>query len=152
ADVLQFSLVIGGTSVMLVRQKGPWLLLLGGIMINVVGDTSHAFSDSLGRAGLVLAWIAWPASTFVMTIAMWIPPKPAPLLAARRSNSYLIPGLSAACALAILVVGSRQTLTEVAIWLATLTLALVGLSLLRSVRAMRSLSQQRRDQSLTDEL
>jgi diguanylate cyclase len=151
-DLLLFSLVVGGSTVMSTRHRAPWLLLAGGIALNVVGDTSHAFSASLGHPGYVLASIDWPASILLMSIAVWVRPKPTQLLAPPRSNTYLIPGIAAVAALVILFVGNIRGLSWVAIGLATFTLALVGLRLVRSVRAMRALSQQRRDQSLTDEL
>ena len=151
-DLLLFSLVVGGSAVMSTRHRTPWLLLAGGIAINVVGDTSHAFSASLGHPGYVLASIDWPASILLMSIAVWVRPKPAQLFAPPRSNTYVIPGIAAGAALVILFVGNIRGVSWVAIGLATFTLALVGLRLVRSVRAMRTLSQQRRDQSLTDEL
>ena len=110
-DLLLFSLVVGGTTVMSTRHRGPWLLLAGGIAINVIGDTSHAFSASLGRPGYVLASIDWPASILLMSIAVWVRPKPTPLLAPPRSSTYLIPGLSAICALVILFVGNLRSLS-----------------------------------------
>ena len=151
-DLLLFSLVVGGTTVMSARHRTPWLLLAGGVAINVVGDTSHAFSASLGQPGFVLASIDWPASILLMSIAVWVRPKAAQLLAPPRSNTYLIPGLSALCALIILFVGNLRSLSVIAVGFATLTLVLVGLRLVRSIRAMRALSQQRREQSVTDEL
>ena len=151
-DLLMFSLVVGGTTVMSTRHRVPWLLIAGGIAINVIGDTSRSFSDSLGHPGYVLASIAWPASILLMSIAVWVRPRPTPLLAPPRTSTFVIPGLSATCALVIVFVGNLHSLSLVAIGLSTLTLALVGLRLSRSVRAMRTLSQQRRDQSLTDEL
>jgi uncharacterized protein YndB with AHSA1/START domain len=71
---------------------------------------------------------------------------------AAKASTYLIPGLAAACALVILFVGNLSSTSGVALGRATLTLALVGLRLAASVRTMRALSQERRDQSLTDEL
>ncbi|MDQ6849840.1 MAG: EAL domain-containing protein [Actinomycetota bacterium] len=152
ADLLLLSLVVGGSTLMSGRRKAPWILLVAGIAINVAGDTANLFNTSLGRPGFVLDAIAWPASILLMSMSVWLRPRPANPLIVQKPATFVIPGLSAAGALVILFVGNLHATSRVAIALATATLVLVGIRLIRSVRAMRALSQERRHQSVTDEL
>jgi diguanylate cyclase (GGDEF)-like protein len=152
ADLLLLGLVAGGTTLMSGRRKAPWMLLVAGISINVAGDTANLFNTSLGRPGFVLDAIAWPASILLMSMSVWLRPRPANPLIAQKPATFVIPGLSATGALVVLIVGNLHATSRVAIALATATLVLVGFRLIRSVRAMRALSQQRQHQSVTDEL
>jgi diguanylate cyclase len=151
-DVLLLALVVGGSTVMSGRRKAPWILLASGIVINVVGDSANLFATSWGRPGFILDAIAWPASTLVMSMAVWLRPRPSNPLTLQKPATFLIPGLSSASALVILFIGNLHATSRVALGLATATLLLVGVRLGRSVHGMRTLSQERRHQSITDEL
>jgi diguanylate cyclase (GGDEF)-like protein len=153
-DVLLLSLIMGGSTVMPGRRKAPWLLMATGLAINAVGDTANLFGTSFGAsgAGFVVNAIAWPASLLALSMSVWLPPQPADLRAVQKPASFIIPGVSAACALAVLFVGNLRGTSRLSLGLATATLLLVGIRLALSVRAMRSLSQERRRQSITDEL
>ena len=128
------------------------MLMAAGMAINVVGDTANLFNSSLGRPGVILDAIAWPASILVLSMSVWLRPRADNPLAIQKPGTFLIPGLSAACALTVLLVGNLHATSRVAIGLATATLVLVGIRLVLSVRAMTALSQERRHQSVTDEL
>ncbi|MEP7035370.1 MAG: bifunctional diguanylate cyclase/phosphodiesterase [Actinomycetota bacterium] len=151
-DVLLLSLVIGGSTVMTGRRKAPWVLLVLGIVINVVGDSANLFAASWGRPGFILDAIAWPASILVMSMAVWLRPRPSNPLTLQKPGTFVIPGLSAFSAVVILFVGNLHETSRAALGLATTTLVLVGARLILSVRGMRALSQERRDQSITDDL
>src|ERR1035437_7580344 len=153
-DVLLLSLVMGGSTVMSGRRKAPWLLMATGIAINAAGDTANLFGTSFGasRLGFVFDAIAWPTSMLVLSMSVWLRPRPSDPRALRKPASFVIPGLSAACALVVLFVGNLHETSRLALGLATATLLLVGVRLVMSVRGMRSLSQERRHQSVTDEL
>jgi diguanylate cyclase (GGDEF)-like protein len=153
-DVLLLSLVVGGSAVMSGRRKAPWLLMVAGIAINAGGDTANLFGSSFGASplGVALDAIAWPASILLLSLAVWLRPRAANPLAVQRPATFLIPGVSAGCALVVLFVGNLRTTSGLALGLATATLLLVGIRLGTSVRGIRALSQQRRHQSVTDEL
>jgi diguanylate cyclase (GGDEF)-like protein len=153
-DVLLLSLVMGGSTVMSGRRKAPWLLMATGIAINAAGDTANLFGTSFGasRLGFIFNGIAWPASLLLLSMSVWLRPRPSNPRTLRKPALFVIPGLSAACALAVLFVGNLHATSRLALGLATATLLLVGVRLVMSVRGMRSLSQERRDQSVTDEL
>jgi diguanylate cyclase (GGDEF)-like protein len=152
-DVLLLSLVVGGSALMSGRRKAPWLLLAAGIAINAAGDTANLFGASqTSRLDGICDAIAWPASILLMSMAMWLRARPSNPLTVQKPSTFVIPGLSAACAVVVLFVGNLQPTSRLALGLATATLVLVGVRLVTSVRGMRALSQERRHQSLTDEL
>jgi diguanylate cyclase (GGDEF)-like protein len=151
-DVLLLSLIVGGSTVMSGRRKAPWLLMAAGVAINIAGDTANLFDSSLGRLGFILDAMAWPSSILLLSMSVWLRPRAANPLTPQKPNTFVIPGLSAGCALVILFVGNLHSTSRVAVGLATATLVLVGIRLIRSVQAMRALSQERRDQAITDEL
>ena len=152
ADLLLLSLVVGGSTLMSGRRKAPWILMAGGITINVVGDSANLFASSWGRPGVVLNAIAWPVSLLFLSMSVWLQPRPSNPLTLQKPGTFLIPGLSTAGATLILYAGNLHAVSRVALNLATVTLLLVGVRLVLSVRGMRALSQQRHHQSVTDEL
>jgi diguanylate cyclase (GGDEF)-like protein len=85
-------------------------------------------------------------------MSVWLRPRPSNPLTPQKPGTFLIPGLSAGCALVILFVGNLHAVSRIALDLATATLLLVGIRLVLSVREMRALSQERRHQSVTDDL
>jgi diguanylate cyclase len=154
ADLLLLSLVVGGSTVMFGRRKTPWVLMATGIAINVVGDTANLFGSSFGasHAGVVFNGIAWPTSILVLSMSVWLRSRPADPLAEQKPSSFVVPGVSTGCALLVLFVGNLQPTSRVALALATAALLLVGIRLVLSLRGIRALSQERRHQSITDEL
>jgi diguanylate cyclase (GGDEF)-like protein len=153
-DVLLLSLIMGGSTVMPGRRKAPWLLMATGLAVNAVGDTANLLGTSFGasRIGFTFNAIAWPISLLALSMSVWLRPRPANLQAVQKPPSFVIPGVSAACALAVLFVGSLHETNRPALGLATAALLLAGIRLAVSVRGIRSLSQERRQQSVTDEL
>jgi diguanylate cyclase (GGDEF)-like protein len=153
-DVLLLSLVMGGSTVMPGRRKAPWLLMATGLAVNAVGDTANLFGASFGASGtgFVLNAIAWPVSLLLLSMSVWLRPRPTSLHAVQKPTSFIIPGVSAACALVVLFVGNLHSTSRLALALATAALVLAGVRLAVSVRGIRQLSQERREQSVTDEL
>jgi len=153
-DVLLLSLIMGGSTVVPGRRKAAWLLMATGLAVNAVGDTANLFGTSFGasRTGFIFNAIAWPASLLALSVSVWLRPRPADLQAVQKPASFIIPGLSAASALAVLFVGNLRGTSRLSLGLATATLLLAGIRLALSVRGLRSLSQERRRQSITDEL
>ena len=153
-DMLLLLLVGGGTAVMSGRRKAPWLLLAAGFSINVAGDVSNLLHSSLGSAhlGMVLDAMAWPISSLLMSIAMWLRPGPADPLAGLRPPGFLLPGLAASAGLTILFVGTLTPINAVATGLAAGTLLLVVLRTALSVRELRAQTRKRHQLSVTDDL
>jgi diguanylate cyclase len=152
-DLLLLGLAVGGTTVLGGTYRRSWILLATGCAINVVGDTANLFSRSLdGSGGSLFNAIAWPMSIFVISGSVWIRSKPSTLVAARGDARIFLPQLAAAAALAILLVATLRPLNRVTVALATATLVAAGIRLGMSSRSLRTLSEERRRQSITDEL
>ena len=130
-DLLLLALIVGGTAVLSGRRKTPWLLLAGGIAINVVGDTFNLFgaTGASDRLGNVSDAIAWPISILLISMSVWIRPRPSDPFALQKPTGFALPGLAAVAGLAILVDGTVGHPNPVAIVLATATLVVVGIRL-----------------------
>jgi diguanylate cyclase len=153
-DVLLLILVVGGTTILTGRRNPQWLLLAAAIAINAVGDTFNLFasSGSTSHLGTIFNGIAWPTSILLISISVWMRPGRFNPLAPRRTTGFLLPGLGAGAGLAILLVDTVHRVTPVGIGLATATLLAVGVRLALSVRRLRSLTELRHRQAITDEL
>ncbi|MFZ1992676.1 MAG: EAL domain-containing protein [Solirubrobacteraceae bacterium] len=153
-DVLLLLLVIGGTAAMSGRRKAPWLLIALGLTVNVCGDTFALLQSSIGAShvGTIVNAIAWPISSLLMSLAMWVRVGRPDPLATQRSPGFVLPGLAATAGLAILLLGTVDHVNHVAIGLASATLVLVVGRTWRSVRQLRAQSHTRHQQSITDYL
>jgi diguanylate cyclase (GGDEF)-like protein len=153
-DLLLLTLVAGGTTLLSGRSKGPWLLLGFGMAINVAGDTFNLFGATIGssHAGTVVNSIAWPTAIWLMSMSMWLPRHHSDPLAVEQPTGFLLPGLASACGMVVLLAGAVQAVNGVAIGLAAATLALVCLRTAISVRALRTLTEERQRLSITDQL
>jgi len=153
-DLLLLSLAICGTVLLADRRSSPWILLAGGISLNVVGDTFNLLSSTnfLATVGADINAIAWPVSILLMSMSVWMKPRALDPLRTQRVAGFLIPSVAAISCLIILVVGSLHPLTRVALGLATATLITVGVRLSHSARKLRLLTEERHRQAQTDEL
>ena len=153
-DLLLLGLVVGVSAMLSGRNRAPWVMLASGLALNVVGDTSNLFQSSLGssRFGIVFNGIAWPAATVVISMAVWLHQRSPSPVQPERTPGFVLPNLFAATALVILLVAALHQVSRVAIGLATATLAVVGFRLALSVRSMKTVSQERHRQSVTDDL
>jgi methyl-accepting chemotaxis protein len=138
-DVLLLSLIMGGSTVITGRRRAPWLLMATGLAINAVGDSANLFGTSFGASliGFVSNGVAWPTSLLLLSMSVWLRPQEADLQADQKPASFIIPGVSAACALAVLFVGNLHETSRLALGLATAALLLTGVRLAVSVRGMR---------------
>jgi diguanylate cyclase (GGDEF)-like protein len=151
-DLLLLALVVGGTTLMSSQRKAPWLLLASGIFLTVVGDTANLFGSSLGTIGGIADGIGWPTATLLMSMAVWMKPRPSNPLIPQKETGFVLPGLAAVAGLTVLVVGTMFHPGRVAVGLATATLVVAGIRLALSVAGLRALTQQRLRQSISDEL
>jgi diguanylate cyclase len=151
-DVLLLALVVGGTAILSGRRL-PWLLLATAVAVNGVGDTFNLFGTT-SQAGVVFNGIAWPIAITLMSISVWVPPGPRRLLEGGKLPGFVLPGAGAAAGLVILFLGAMQQQRglQIAVWLATATLVVVGLRLALSVHGLRALTEERHRQAVTDEL
>jgi len=153
-DVLLLLLVIGGTAAMSGRRKTPWLLIAAGFTVNVGGDTVNLLQSSIGatHVGAIVNAIAWPTSSLLMSLAMWVSPGRADPRADLRPPDFVLPGLASAAGLAVLFMRTLSPVNRVATALATATLVLVVVRTWRSVRELRTQARLRHRQAITDHL
>lgn len=153
-DLLLLILVAGGATMLAGRRKAPWFLLAGGIALNVSGDTFNLFHSSVGAShvGSVVNGIAWPTAILLMSMAVWLRPGHSSPLALQKPTGFVLPGIAAAAGLAVLVTGALHHMNPVAVGLATAALIAVGIRLALSVGGLRTLTQERHRQSMTDDL
>jgi diguanylate cyclase len=150
-DVLLLGLVVGGAAIVSGRRRLPWLLLAAGYALNTVGDIFNVL-NSTSFVGTLFNNIAWPLSILLVSIAVWIrTPAPRPT-AAEEPPGFLLPALAAGAALAILFVGSLSHVGRVSLGLAAATLVVAGVRSALSLVGLRTLTDQRRRESVTDQL
>jgi diguanylate cyclase (GGDEF)-like protein len=150
-DVLLLAMVVGGSAVLSGRRGRAWLFLAAGCALNGIGDTFNLFGSS-GHVGTVVDGVAWPTAIWLMSMAVWLRPGRADVLGRGPAPGFLLPGLGAASALAVLLLGSMHPIAPVAVGLAAATLAIVGVRLALSVRSLRTLTEERHRQAVTDQL
>jgi diguanylate cyclase len=152
-DVGLLVLVVAGTVLLSGRHRSAWYLVAAGCAINAAGDTFNLFHGAGAPAvGSITDAIAWPASLLLMSIAVWLPQGAADPLAGTRTPGFLLPGLGAAGALSVLLLGSLQGVSSAAIALATGTLLVTGIRLSLTLGSLRSLTAERQQQAITDQL
>jgi diguanylate cyclase (GGDEF)-like protein len=152
-DLLLVSLVVGGSAVLAGRKSTVWLMLAAAYSINAVGDTFALFSSSFGSSHLGTSFdaVAWPISILLIAGAVWLRPAGgAPRVEIKVS--FVLPGLAAAGSLLILFLGSFGHTGRVAVALAAATLSFAGGRFILSLRALRTLTEHRHRQAITDEL
>jgi diguanylate cyclase (GGDEF)-like protein len=153
-DLLLVALVVGGTAMLSGRSTLPWIVFAGACVLNCVGDTFNLFQslDGFLRVDAVFHALAWPAAGLVMSVGVWLRPRPVDLLARRRSSRFLLPGLAAFAGLLVLIAGTAYRVDRVALALAIASLVVAGVRLLWSARQLQSLTEYRHLQSMSDEL
>jgi diguanylate cyclase (GGDEF)-like protein len=152
-DVLLLALVVGGTVLLSGNRRGAWYLVAAGCAVNAAGDTFNLFHGAGAPAlGSIVDAIAWPASLLLMSIAMWIPAPSRDPLAEPATPDFLLPGAGAVSALAVLLVGGLNGASPSVIALATGTLLVAGVRLALTLGSLRTLTEERQQQAVTDQL
>src|SRR5262249_21362279 len=124
-----------------------------GCAVNAAGDTFNLLNGAgAPTLGSIVDAMAWPASLFLMSLAMWLPERARDPLAETRTPGFLLPGAGAVGALSVLVLGSSSGAAAAAIALATGTLLVTGIRLSLTLGSLRSLTAERHRQAITDEL
>jgi diguanylate cyclase (GGDEF)-like protein len=151
-DVLLLAMVVGGSAILSGARGRAWLFVAAGCALNAVGDTFNLFGSSGTHVGVVVDGVAWPTALWLMAMAVWLRPGRSDVLGHRAAPGFLLPGVGAACGLAVLLLGSMHRVSPVAVALAAATLVVVGVRLALSVRSLRTLTEERHRQAVTDQL
>ena len=96
--------------------------------------------------------IAWPVAILLVSIAVWVRTPTSRPAITEEPPGFALPGLAAASALLILFVGSLHHVSGVSLGLAAATLLIAGVRSAFSLVGLRNLTQQRRRESITDQL
>jgi len=150
-DVLLLGLVVGGAAIVSGKRKIPWLLLAAGYALNTVGDIFNVLG-STSHLGEVFNDVAWPVAILLVSIAVWVRTPATKPLASEEPPGFVLPALAAASALLILFVGSLHHVGGVSLGLAVATLVIAGARSTLSLVGLRNLTEQRRRESITDQL
>jgi diguanylate cyclase len=153
-DLLLLVLVVGGTAVLPGRRRARWVLIAAGCAADAVGDTSNLFHASLGSThlGTVLDAVAWPTSTLLISAAMWVRSGATDPQRHERPPGLVLPAVAAGAALVVLVVAAYTSVGHVAAGLAAATLTFAGIRAALSLMRLRTLTEERHGQAITDEL
>jgi diguanylate cyclase (GGDEF)-like protein len=143
-DLLLFGLTLVGLLTLPVGQRARWCLIAAAGVNNVAGDTSALFNGLLAtNVGWFLNIIAWPASLLMISAAVWLAPDPSVPVKENTSSGFKIPSVASGLALVILLIGSLEHLSQVAIGLATATLVAAGVRFGLAVRRLGLLTEER---------
>lgn len=153
-DLLLLVLVVGGTAILPGRTRGPWLMLAGGYALNAIGDTFNLFGSGIGATtvGTVLNAVAWPIAILLVSASVWLRPSQTDIATHERPPGLLLPGLGALSALLILLLAALHHADRTAVGLATATLAVAAVRVGASLKRLRSLTEERHSQAVTDQL
>jgi diguanylate cyclase (GGDEF)-like protein len=152
-DVLLLTLVVAGTVLLSDRRRAAWYLVAAGCAVNAAGDTFNLFNGAGAPAlGSIVDAAAWPSALLLMSIAVWLPDRAVDPLADTHTPGFLLPGAGAVCALSVLLAGSTTGMSATAIALATGTLLVTGIRLALTLGSLRSLTAERHQQAMTDQL
>jgi len=152
-EVLLLGLVVGGAAIVPGTRNIPWLLLAAGYALNTVGDVFNVLG-AISTVGTVVNDIAWPVALLLVSIAVWVrspTPTDKPLLS-EEPTGLTLPAAAASVALVILFVGSLQHVGRVSLGFAAVTLVVAGVRSAVSLAGLRSITEQRRRESITDQL
>jgi diguanylate cyclase (GGDEF)-like protein len=148
-DVLLLGLVVGGAAIVSGRRKVPWLLLAAGYALITVGDMFNLLGAASFVGGVANA-IAWPLSILLVSVAVWVQSPAARPSLSENAPGFTLPALAAASALGILCVGSLEHVGRVSLGLAVATMVVAAARSALSLVGLRSLTEQRRRESVTD--
>jgi diguanylate cyclase len=150
-DVLLLGLVVGGAAIVSGRRKLPWLLLAAGYALITVGDVFNVLGTDSFIGGFADA-IAWPLSILLVSVSVWIRTPAVRTAMLDQPPGFALPALAAISALVILFVGSLEHVGRVSLGLAAATLVVAGARSALSLFGLRSITELRRRESITDQL
>ncbi|MGA7362452.1 MAG: EAL domain-containing protein [Candidatus Dormiibacterota bacterium] len=147
------AMVVGVTASLGRRPGLQWNLLASACGIIVIGGTFNLLlGTGPSQFGRVISDVAAPAAMLLAAMAMWVTPRPVNLLSHGRAPGFFLPGLGAGCGLAILLLAPWEHPSEAAVWLATVTLVVASVRFGLSAHSLRTLTERRHSQAVTDEL
>jgi methyl-accepting chemotaxis protein len=149
-DVLLLILVMAGIAILPAGQRMRWYLIGAAIGINATGDIFALFPNGIGAShvGFFFNSIAWPASLFLISAAMWLRGQKLRTEAVSLSENagFVVPGIAVVASLTILFVGALGNSGKVGVALAMATLIVAGFRIGISLLHLRALTDERHNQ------
>ena len=152
-DLVLMGIAVGGMAVVPRYAKTAWAALAAGMSIVAIGDFVNLISSwDNSVPGNFINSVAWPTAALVMsTTPLWYTHRPV-VGELVRPSGYFLPSAAAAVALGIVLTASFHQVDRAAIGLSAAALVVAGTRAVMSMRALRSMSHERHQQAVTDEL
>jgi methyl-accepting chemotaxis protein len=148
-DILLLILTLAAAAMVPPGRRTRWYLMAAASLANAIGDVCALFDNGIGATHFGYFWnsIAWPASLFLFSLAVWVPvDRPDESELKETSSGFAIPGVAAGLSLLILFVGSLNHINQIALGLATATLVAAGARFGLALRRLRELTDERHRQ------
>jgi methyl-accepting chemotaxis protein len=143
-DLLLFGLTVLGVRLLPPGRRMRWCLIATAGVVNAAGDIAALFGGiGATDVGWFLNAVAWPASLFLISCAVWLAPEPGVPVHETRSSGFTVPAVASGLALAILFVCSLTHASQIAIGLATATLLAAGARFGLALRRLNDVNDQR---------
>ena len=143
-DLLLFVLVVLPAWWLPRGTRARWYLIAAACVCNASGDAAALFPKIVStHVGFFLNGVAWPASLYLIAVAIWLAPSTTDAPREETSNGFAIPTLAAALALLVLFVGSLAHTNQVALALASATILGAGIRFGLALRRLRGLTEER---------
>ena len=145
ADIPVLGLTVLGIVLLGAGNRSRWCLFAVAALANVTGDTVALFPKGIGgsHVGFVLNSAAWPTSLFFVSCAVWVARNPSTEPKENDASGFMIPAIASALALVVLVVGTADPTSVVAVLFAVATLVASGARFGLALRRLKALTEQR---------
>jgi methyl-accepting chemotaxis protein len=145
-DILLLLLTLAAAAMVPPGRRLRWYLMAAASLANAIGDVCALFDNGIGATHFGYFWnsIAWPASLFLFSLAVWVPShRPDESELKETKAGFAIPGVAAGLSLLILFVGSLNHINQIALGLATATLVAAGVRFGLALKHLKALTDER---------
>ncbi len=148
-DLLLLALAVGGITILPKQYRRFLVIATTAMAFNLTGDTFNLLQPD-SKLGYICNAVAWPASLLMLAVATWAQPvnvevRPANAynLNTEKTAGFMFPVLGALASMAVLVSASVGHMGRAALSLATVTLVVVGVRLVLTVRRAQAMNSAR---------
>jgi methyl-accepting chemotaxis protein len=143
-DLLLFGLTV--FALMLLPRGGRmrWYLIAAAGIVNAAGDIAALFNGIVATdAGWFINVLAWPASLFLISAAVWLAPDPGTPVKDNTSSGFAVPTVASGFALLLVLVTSLGQGSKVALGFAVATLLVAGVRFGLALKRLNALNDER---------
>lgn len=128
-------------------KRARWYLIAAACVVNAAGDIAALFPGLVAsHVGFFFNSVAWPASLFLISAAVWLAPSTTDAVQPDNTNGFAIPAGAGAVALAVLFITSLHHTTQAAVAFASATLLAAGVRFGIALRRLHGLTEERHQQ------